>query len=122
MHKERTNNGQDNPVDLGLGKVVNDPSLNGAFRVATLRNIAVTGPYMHNGVFKDLKNVVHFYNTRDVPGAINPETNATWKPSEVKETVNHVELGNLGLTDYEEDAIVAFMKTLTDKKFEHLIP
>ncbi len=37
------------------------------------------------------------------------------------QTVNHDELGNLGLSDHEEDAIVAFMKTFTDKKFEHLV-
>lgn len=118
LHNARTANGQDNPVDNGLGKVVDDPSLNGAFKVSTLRNIAVTGPYMHNGLFKDLKTVVHFYNTRDVSGAINPETGVVWEPSEVPDTVNHVELGDLGLTDHEEDAIVAFLQTLTDDKFK----
>ena len=118
LHAARSANGQDNPVDLGLGKTVSDVSLNGAFKVATLRNIALTGPYMHNGVFKDLKTVVHFYNTRDVVGAINPETNTTWEVSEVPETVNHVELGNLQLTNHEEDAIVAFLETLSDKKFK----
>jgi cytochrome c peroxidase len=110
-------------VDNGLGarEDVNDAALNGAFKVATLRNIAVTGPYMHNGVFKDLKTVVHFYNTRDV-GGINPETNATWESGEVELTKNVNELGNLGLTDEEENALVAFMETLTDRKYEHLIP
>ncbi len=109
-------------VDNGLGAVVNDVSLNGAFKVATLRNIAVTGPYMHNGIFKDLKTVVHFYNTRDVDGAINPETNSTWEPAEVDATKNIAELGNLRLSDAEEEALVAFLKTLTDKQYEHLIP
>jgi len=90
--------------------------------VATLRNIAVTGPYMHNGLFKDLKTVVHFYNTRDVEGAINPETGESWEEGEVDATKNVNELGDLGLTDEEEDALVAFMKTLTDKQYEHLIP
>ncbi len=103
-------------IDNGLGKEVNDPSLNGAFKVSTLRNIAVTGPYMHNGVFKDLKTVVHFYNTRDT-GGINPETSNPWEPGEVDATKNISELGNLGLTDHEEDAIVAFLDTLTDEKF-----
>ena len=60
---------------------------------------------MHNGVFKSLKEVVHFYNTRDVE---------SWPPPEVSDNVNAEELGNLGLTDAEEDAIVAFMKTLSD--------
>jgi len=120
-HALRNENGVTD-VDNGLGKVVNEPSLNGAFKVATLRNIAVTGPYMHNGLFKDLKTVVHFYNTRDVEGAINPETNSTWEPGEVDENKNVAELGNLGLSDAEEDAIVAFLKTLTDKQYEHLVP
>ena len=117
LHQKRADLGQENPVDLGLGKTVSDPSLNGAFKVSTLRNIAVTGPYMHNGLFKDLKTVVHFYNTRDVPGATDLNGKA-WEPSEVPETVNHVELGNLKLTDHEEDAIVAFLETLTDEKFK----
>jgi len=60
---------------------------------------------MHNGVFKSLKEVVHFYNTRDI---------GNWPPPEVPENVNTDELGNLGLTDAKEDAIVAFMETLFD--------
>ena len=60
---------------------------------------------MHNGVFKSLKEVVHFYNTRDV---------GNWPPPEVPENVNTDELGNIGLTPEEEDAIVAFMETLSD--------
>ena len=108
-------------TDNGLGKEVGDVKLNGAFKVSSLRNIAVTAPYMHNGLFKDLKTVVHFYNTRDVDG-INPETNATWEIGEVENTKNINELGNLRLSNEEEDAIVAFLKTLTDQKFEHLNP
>lgn len=107
--------------DLGLGQTTGDSSLNGAFKVATLRNIAVTGPYMHNGVFKTLKAVVHFYNTRDVKGALNPETGEPWRAPEVPETINVDELGNLGLSDEEEEAIVAFLKTLTDTRYESLL-
>ena len=77
-------------VDLGLGKTVNDPAQNGKFRVPTLRNVEVTPPYMHNGVFKTLFNVVAFYNTRDV---------AEWPEPEVAENVNMEELGDLGLTN-----------------------
>ena len=107
-------------IDHGLlGNVdVNDTGLDGAFRVSTLRNIAQTAPYMHNGVFKNLKTVVHFYNTRDVEGAINPETGEPWKTAEVPATVNHDELGNLALTDREEALLVTFMKTLSDKRYE----
>ena len=82
----------------------------GKQKVPTLRNvdkrpgIGFTKAYMHNGVFKSLKEVVHFYNTRNV---------GSWIP-EVAENINKVDLGNLGLTDGEENAIVAFMKTLSD--------
>ena len=54
-------------VDLGLGGVVKKPGENGKFRVPTLRNVAVTGPYTHNGVFKTLRQVVVFYNTQCRP-------------------------------------------------------
>jgi cytochrome c peroxidase len=83
----------------------------GKHKVPTLRNVdkkpgaGFKKAYMHNGVFKSLKEVVHFYNTRDIE---------SWPPPEVPDNVNTDELGNLGLTDAEEDAIVAFMKTLSD--------
>jgi cytochrome c peroxidase len=92
-------------VDLGLGKTVNDPAQNGKFRVPTLRNVAVTAPYMHNGVFKTMFNVVAFYNTRDV---------AEWPTPEVSENVNIEEMGDLGLTNQELEDLVAFLRTLTD--------
>lgn len=83
----------------------------GKHKVPTLRNVA-KGPgknfpkaFTHNGVFKSLEEVVHFYNTRDVEA---------WPPPEVAANVNTDELGNLGLTAEEEAAIVAFMKTLSD--------
>jgi len=92
--------------DLGLGAIVNDPMQNGKFKVMTLRNIALTAPYSHNGYFKTLKEIVHFYNTRNVPGL--------WPPPDVEENVNNTELGDLGLTDQEEDDLVAFLLTLSD--------
>jgi len=92
-------------VDLGLGAVVKDPAQNGKFRVPTLRNVAVTGPYMHNGVFKTLFQVLAFYNTRDV---------ARWPAPEVGQNVNKEELGNLRLTNQELEDVVAFLHTLTD--------
>jgi len=99
--------------DYGLGAVVGDKKLNGAFKVSTLRNVAKvpnTGferAYGHNGVFKTLKDVVHFYNSRDV-------RSAGWASPEFPETMNTEELGNLKLSDADEDDIVAFLKTLTD--------
>ena len=83
----------------------------GKHKVPTLRNVAkapgknFTKAYMHNGVFKSLEEVVHFYNTRDVED---------WPEPEVAENVNTYELGDLGLTAAEESAIVAFMETLSD--------
>lgn len=118
----RTANGQAGVNDEGLflNPDVNDRSLKGAFKVSSLRNIAVTGPYMHNGLFKDLKTVVHFYNTRDT-GGINPETNSTWETGEFHSSRNTDELGDLGLSDVQEDALVAFLKTFTDAKYEYLV-
>ena len=92
-------------VDFGLGQTVNDPAENGKFRVPTLRNIEVTAPYMHNGVFKTLFQLISFYNSRDI---------ADWPPPEVAETVNEEELGNLKLSNQEIEDLVVFLKTLTD--------
>ena len=94
-------------VDYGLGKIVKDTAQNGKFKVPTLRNIAVAGSYGHNGYFKTLREIVDFYNTRDVAGT-------NWPPPEVKENLNTEEMGNLGLTDADVDAIVLFLGTLTD--------
>jgi len=101
----------------------------GKHKVPTLRNVDLR-PFMddvkaygHNGYFKSLKGIVHFYNTRDVkekcpePG-LYTEAEALaancWPAPEVSENVNVDELGNLGLTPGEEDAIVSFLKTLSD--------
>jgi cytochrome c peroxidase len=92
-------------VDLGLGETVNDSAQDGKFRVPTLRNVAITPPYMHNGVFKTLFSVVAFYNTRD---------RGAWPAPEVSENVNEEELGDLGLTTRELEDLVAFLRTLTD--------
>jgi len=74
--------------------------------------------YMHNGYFKSLKEVVHFYNTRDVLPrcrAGDPGEKVTcWPPPEDPTNLNKRQLGNLKLTDQEEDDLVAFLKTLTD--------
>lgn len=93
-------------IDLGLGPIVGKEEENGKFRVPTLRNIALTAPYGHNGYFKTLEEIVHFYNVRDVSDE--------FPPAECPATVNRDELGNLGLTPEEEADLVAFMKTLTD--------
>jgi cytochrome c peroxidase len=73
---------------------------------------------MHNGYFKNLKEVVHFYNTRDILprcAANDPgEKVACWPVPEVSKNLNTRQLGNLGLSEDEENALIEFMKTLTD--------
>jgi cytochrome c peroxidase len=100
----------------------------GKHKVPTLRNVGKSygnnfpKAYSHNGYFKSLKSTVHFYNTRDIksacPEAFITEKDALkmncWPVPEVPYNVNTTELGNLGLTDAEEDAIVEFMLTLSD--------
>lgn len=111
--------------DLGLGgrrdiMAVDPRRLEvGKHKVMSLRNIAITAPYGHNGVFKSLEQITHFYNTRDTLGRVpdnrDPGFGVTgWPAPEVPRNVNSSELGNLGLTAQEEAAIIAFMKTLTD--------
>jgi cytochrome c peroxidase len=86
----------------------------GKQKVPTLRNVdlkpneELVKAYMHNGFFKTLKEVVNFYNTRD-------DEDSDWPPPEISENVNVDEMGMLGLTDEEEDLIVLFMKTLSDR-------
>jgi cytochrome c peroxidase len=99
----------------------------GKHKVPTLRNVDLrpdpgfVKDYGHNGYFKSLEGIVHFYNTRDVlptcPGDYTEaEAMATdcWPAPEVPENVNTAELGNLGLTPAEEAAIVAYLRTLSD--------
>jgi cytochrome c peroxidase len=77
---------------------------------------------MHNGYFKSLKSGVHFYKTRDVkprcPDRFTTEAQALaqgcWPEPEVTVNVNSQEVGNLGFTTAEEEALVAFMQTLSD--------
>jgi len=109
-------------VDYGLGGFVGESPQNGKFKVPSLRNIAVTGPYMHNGYFKTLRGVVAFYSTRDVLPVCNSLfltealalNNRCWPSPEVGENVNYRELGELMLNDAEIDDLVAFLQTLTD--------
>lgn len=95
-----------NPTTLPDGTVVNLGEA-GKFKVSSLRNIGATAPFGHNGFFVTLLDIVHFYNTRDVPSA-------GWAAPEVAENVNGDELGDLGLTPLQEAQIVAFLLTLTD--------
>lgn len=97
------------PPDLGLGGRLNLPNQNGKFKVPTLRNVAKSAPYGHNGYFPTLSDIVNFYNTRDVEGS-------AWDSiaPDVVENVNTTELGDLGLTAKEEMWLVSFLQTLND--------
>lgn len=90
--------------DAGLFNITNKENDKGKFKTPGLRNIAVTAPYMHNGMFKTLEEVVDFYNDpkKIVPDAIN---------------IDDALKGPLNLTENEKKDLVAFLKTLTDKKF-----
>ncbi len=106
-------------VDYGLGGFLKDAGYPadvyeaawGNMKVPTLRNVdkrpdaSLVKAYGHNGYFKSLDAITHFYNTRDVEA---------WPDPEVPANVNRDALGNLGLTPDEEAALVAFMQTLSD--------
>ncbi len=113
------------------------PKIDGQFQVSTARNVAMTppqcptteapGPYFqkaffHNGYIKSLKQLVHFYNTRDLfaypvtsghcPAGTTEKVDC-WPMPEVKNNIDTT-TGNLGLTDREENQIVIFLQALTD--------
>jgi cytochrome c peroxidase len=93
--------------DDGLGgRPDMPPSERGKFKVPTLRNVAKTAPYGHNGVIKDLQEMVAFHNARDMAAG-------RWALPEVAENLDP-RVGNLGLTDAEITALVAFLRTLSD--------
>ena len=124
-----------NFIDLGLGGFLELRSdyeeyaeeNMGMQKVPTLRNVDLRPydgfikAYGHNGYFKSLEGIVHFYNTRDVlPTCPGDYTEAEalaancWPEPEFAENVNTAELGDLGLSPEEEQALVAFLKTLSD--------
>ena len=99
----------------------------GKHKVPTLRNVdkrpgkGYVKAFGHNGYFKSLESIVHFYNTRDIKPLCEGDYTdkeamkaGCWPPAEVAENVNDEELGDLELTAEEEAALVAFMKTLSD--------
>lgn len=111
-------------IDHGLleNPAVDNPKYDGKFKNPSLRNVAVTAPYMHNGVFKELRTVMAFYDHyNNAERKINPETGKPWRSPEVPNTVDKEDLTAHALTDRKIDALVAFMKTLTDKRFEPLL-
>lgn len=91
-------------TDAGLYNISKKEEDKGKFKIPGLRNIAVTAPYMHNGMFKTLEQVVDYYNnpSKYVQRPINIDS-ALQKP--------------LGLTEREKKDLVSFLKTLTDRKY-----
>jgi cytochrome c peroxidase len=93
-------------LDPGAQTPYNDPSLRGAFKVPSLRNVALTAPYMHSGRFKTLRETVEFY-TKGRGHAVPEGENLylhwhIWEPE---------------LADHELDRLVDFLHTLTDESF-----
>lgn len=125
----RAENGKGNGfIDHGLREnpAAKGAASDGRFKTPTLRNVAVTGPYMHNGVFKDLETVIRFYNKYNNPtdaAQINPETGKPWGKPEVAKTIALKELETGPALDTKRiRALVAFLKTLTDARYEPLLP
>ena len=95
----------ENPVpddDSGREAIIPMEIYHGSFKTSSLRNVELTGPYMHNGVFQTLEEVVEFYNRGGGKGIGLDVPKQTLIPD------------SLGLTEEEKSHLVLFMKTLTD--------
>jgi cytochrome c peroxidase len=104
------NNGLEFPyVDLGVGGITGNAADDGKFKVPSLRNIELTAPYMHDGRFATLEEVVEFYDhgVVDNPNLSPPLRNPPGTP-------NAGQPRRLNLTVQQKAALVAFLKTLTD--------
>jgi cytochrome c peroxidase len=100
------NNGLDlvSTIDLGAGSVFTNPIFVGRFKTTSLRNIELTAPYMHDGRFTTLEEVVEHYNS-------GIQAHPTLSPALTNDNGNPIQLN---FTDSEKTALVAFLKTLTD--------
>lgn len=104
--KATANNGLDlEYADKGIGGRLSDPELFGVFKIPFLRNIELTAPYMHDGRFETLEDVVNHYSE----GIVN-HTNLS---DELKNSDNSPK--NLNLNQEDKNALVAYLKTLTDE-------
>ncbi len=101
-----SNNGLDRLADMAEGRyaVTGDPDDMGKFKIPTMRNVALTGPYMHDGRFNTLREVIEHYNEG---GKMSPTIDVNMK---------HVNIG-LNLSEREKNALEAFLETLTDAEF-----
>ena len=92
--------------DLGLWDTTGNPGDRGLFRIPTLRNVELTAPYLHNGFFETLEEVVEFYSKGDIA----PEYAVTVADDGFYNT-------GITLTRQEINDIVAFLKVLTDRNY-----
>lgn len=100
------NNGPDSVFnDLGLGKVTGNPNDNGKFKSPTLRNIEFTAPYMHDGRFNTLEEVVDFYSE-----------GVKWSTT-IDPLMKKVSQGGVQLNNQEKEDLIAFLKALSDVSF-----
>ena len=106
MDNDFHNNGLDEEpfTDLGLGEVTNIASNNGKFKTPTLRNIEFSAPYMHDGRFATLEDVIEHYNS-------GGKYSSTVDPLMKKLGIG------LQLTNQEKQDLIAFLKTLSDSDF-----
>ncbi|MDO4431075.1 MAG: cytochrome c peroxidase [Lonepinella koalarum] len=111
----------ENFVDNGLfdnPQVNGDVTQKGKFKVPTLRNVAVTAPYMHNGALVDLRTVLSFLNNPNLP---KERQDPQFSMPEYAETIAHQYLKASPLTEEEIDALIAFLETLTDERYLPLL-
>ena len=110
-----SNNGLDSEEDLlpGLEEVTQIRAHRGLFKVPTLRNIALTAPYMHDGRFATLEQVLDHYNE----GIKMSSTLSPLIAEADNSTKGVVTQASLNLTEHEKTAIIAFLHTLTDRQF-----
>ena len=116
---------RERPLDLGRGELQNNEFYRFAFRIAPLRNVELTAPYMHNGAYATLEAVIDHYN--DVPKALREYDASQLSPAvralyhgetatvdAVLATLDHRLRTPLHLTDAEKIELIAFLKALTD--------
>lgn len=102
LGRATANNGLDmNYEDKGIGAITNNPSRNGEFKVPFMRNIGLTAPYMHDGRFETLEEVIEHYST-----GIKGHPNLAFDLPE----------GGFNFTESEKESLVAFLHTLTDNE------
>lgn len=111
VNDEVKNNGLDfNYSDKGLGEITGNASDMAIFKVPSLRNIALTPPYMHDGRFQTLMEVVNHYSTD-----VQDHPNLNFRLKDTDDPSLNSNVLRLNLTQEEKEALVAFLHTLTDE-------